>query len=57
MNTSVHPFLTTLALTAIVPSALHAEDANLAKKLANGGPEWGLRFGLTFLFQKSQHPT
>jgi hypothetical protein len=28
---------------------LQANDTDLAKKPANG-PEWGLRFGLTFLF-------
>jgi hypothetical protein len=34
-TTSIHPSLTTLALAAFIPTALHAEDADLAKKLAN----------------------
>lgn len=34
-TTSINLSLTTLALAALVPSLLHAEDADLAKKLAN----------------------
>jgi hypothetical protein len=34
-TTSSHLSLTTLALAAFIPSTIHAEDADLAKKLAN----------------------